>query len=327
MISVVFPTRNRAALLSAALDSLTRQTLPVDRFEVLVVDNGSTDATPEVAQAFQERLGNLRYFLAPRPGLHVGRHRGMQEARGDVLVFADDDIEALPTWLAAIETVFSDSQVAMAGGNNLPLFLQPPPAWLQAMWDQATVPGGRALPPLSLLELRDGQLQFSPYHVFGCNFAIRKSVLQAAGGFHPDGVPRDLIRFRGDGETHVSQFVLDSGLKCVFDPAASVHHKVTPERMTHAYFRQRGFDHGVSDSYSALRRPGSGEQASPASAPRRLAGWGLRQLRHWTMDGQHRAAVRALAAGYQEGYAYHQRVYREDPEVRAWVHKPNYYEE
>ena len=79
-------------------------------------------------------------------------------------------------------------------------------------------------------------------------------ILIAAGGFHPDGMPKELIRFRGDGETHVSRHVAESGLECVFHPGASVHHKVTPERMTYAYFRQRGFNQGVSDSYTQLRQ-------------------------------------------------------------------------
>jgi glucosyl-dolichyl phosphate glucuronosyltransferase len=98
MISVIIPTRNRAELLRAALLSLSLQTLPPEDFEVLVVDNGSTDHTKKVVNGFNG-LMHLRYFFDPTPGLHVGRHRGLREASGEILVYGDDDIEALPTWL------------------------------------------------------------------------------------------------------------------------------------------------------------------------------------------------------------------------------------
>lgn len=327
MISVIFPTRNRADLLAAALESVTRQTLAPEAFEVIVVDNGSTDKTAAVTASFGSRLPNLRYSYTQTPGLHVGRHRGMQEAAGEILVFADDDIEALPSWLSTIRDVFEDPTVGMCGGNNIPLFLQPPPEWLQHLWERSMIAGGRALPPLSLLQLDGHRKQFSPYYVWGCNFAVRKSVLRQAGGFHPDGMPGELIRFRGDGETHVSRFVLESGLRCVFDPAASVYHKVTPERMTVDYFRQRGFAQGVSDSFAALRK------ASPRPWQERLAvmrlakGWARRVKAGLRSHRPQDAALSALREGHSEGYAFHQRAYRDDPNVRAWVHRPTYIEE
>lgn len=325
LISAIFPTRNRAGLLAGALESLTRQTLPRDAFEVIVVDNGSTDNTAAVVASFSERLANLRYSYARTPGLHVGRHQGMQEAGGDILVFADDDIEALPSWLETFRDVFEDPTVAMCGGNNIPLFLQPPPEWLQHLWDRSVVAGGRALAPLSLLQLDRGRHRFSPYFVWGCNFAVRKSVLRQAGGFHPDAMPGELIRYRGDGETHVSRFVLESGLGCVFDAGASVYHKVTPERMTFDYFRQRGFAQGVSDSFTALRNT-SCPSRPWLSIARRMKGWARRTMTELRSDRQH-AALSALREGHSEGYAFHQRAYRDDPDVRAWVHRPTYMEE
>src|SRR5688572_12584126 len=90
--SVIIPTRDRAGLLECCLESLTRQTLPRDEFEVLVVDNGSTDSTPEVAKRFSGRL-NLVYVLEPEPGLHSGRHAGVRNARADVLLFGEDDLD------------------------------------------------------------------------------------------------------------------------------------------------------------------------------------------------------------------------------------------
>ncbi len=328
MLSVIIPTRNRQEFLRAALASLTRQTLPARHFEILVVDNGSRDSTAAMVHALAATLPNLLYLQEPEPGLHAGRHRGMLAAAGEVLVFADDDIEAQPTWLAAIAEGFADPTVAMLGGNNLPLFLAPPPAWLLALWHRSRAEGGLALPTLSILQLPGPARAISPFYVWGCNFAIRKSILVQAGGFHPDGMPNELIRFRGDGETHIAQFVATSGMKSLFHPAATIQHKVTPERMTLDYFRQRGFNQGVSDSYTALRE-GANQPQPLWTLPSRLAhGVGRRLEAAWFNLRSPPEARRARVeewAGYQEGYAFHQDAYRTDESVRAWVHKPTYF--
>jgi len=324
-LSIIIPTRNRADLLASALESLVLQSLATSEYEVLVIDNGSSDHTAEVIVNYQVKLRNLRGIFASEPGLHTGRHAGMKAAQGDVLVFADDDIEALPTWLASIKEAFSDASVAMVGGNNLPMFLEPPPRWLLKMWRGRSRQGMRLLPALSIIELSCNQREISPHLIWGCNFSIRKDVLLAAGGFHPDGMPGELIRFRGDGETHVSDYVKRSGMKSVFHAGATVYHKVTPERMTSEYFRQRGFNQGVSDSYTALRNQNKSDIQVRRSLLRRAAGWGLRKFRDVMRDREVKYALEQMQLGYSEGYAYHQEVYREDSEVRVWVHQEKYF--
>lgn len=328
MISVIIPTRNRAEFLASALGSLLDQALSADQFEILVIDNGSSDHTAAVVKDQNGTHDNLRYFHEPEPGLHAGRHRGLAEANSDTLVFADDDIEALPTWLAAVDEAFADSSVAMVGGNNFPMFMGAPPDWLTALWNRPTDLGGRALPALSILDLPGPPRSISPYLIWGCNFAIRREVLLRAGGFHPDGMPEELIRFRGDGETYVSRFVVESGMKCLFHPGASVYHKVAPERMTYGYFRQRGYNQGVSDSYTVLRSGGT-HARSQRSLPYRCARWGWNQIRSAAARIQTPAATRTALenfnAGHREGYAFHQDAYRADPEVREWVHRERYF--
>lgn len=327
MITVIFPTRNRADLLDAALGSVADQTIDTTSFEVLVIDNGSSDHTQAVVGDWAKRLLNLRYCHEPKPGLHQGRHRGLAEARGDILVFADDDIEAEPSWLQAIADVFSDPYVAMAGGNNRPLFMRPPPDWLRYLWNRESRDGSRSIPSLSIQERPEGQYPICPLQVWGCNFSIRKSVLLAAGGFHPDGMPKELIRFRGDGESYVSRYVEEKGMKCLFDSGVSVYHKVTPERMTIEYFRQRGFNQGVSNSYTQLR----GQVTKPAKRPslaHRAAYLGWNSLRRLGLRGlvARKAwhVLEAQRAGEREGFGFHQSAYRDDPEVRAWVHREHY---
>jgi glycosyltransferase involved in cell wall biosynthesis len=326
MLSVVMPTRDRAPVLRKALASLREQTLPPDRFEVLVVDNGSTDDTRMEIESASEQSANIRYLFDSRPGLHVGRHRGLKEAAGDVLVFADDDIRPTPNWLAAIAENFADPTIAMVGGNNYPDFLAPTPAWLERLWRQPSL-GGQAISMLSVLSLPAGRRDISPLLVWGCNFSIRRQVLLEAGGFHPDAMPPELIRFRGDGETHVSGHVAARGLRCVFDSRASVHHAVPAERMTLEYFRKRAYNQGVSDSYTQLR---AGRDDGPERGVLAFARGIARRLRCRVRElGPQAAELRELRrtveAGWQEGFAYHRMAYRKDVEVRDWVHKADYF--
>ena len=251
-ISVIIPTCNRPDFLKRALVSLTSQTLSQLFFEIIVVDNGPTGETADVAGAFSGVLVNLRYVVEPLPSLHNARHRGIDEAFSDVLAYIDDDSEVGPEWLSALAKAFDDPGVALVGGNNYPEFEFDPPGWLLRWW-QKPVNNGRALGYLSILDFGEGTFEIDPAYIWGCNFAVRKDVLVAVGGFHPDAFPRELVRFRGDGETHVSDTIRSSGFRTVFDSRASVRHFVPKERMTKTYFAQRAFDQGISDSYSDIR--------------------------------------------------------------------------
>ncbi len=327
MISVIIPTRNRAELLTLALGSFTKQILDSALFEILVIDNGSTDCTAGVVNRFCDILPNLKYHHESEPGLHAGRHRGLRESQGDILVFTDDDIEALPEWLKSISEAFEDPEVAMVGGNNLPMFLEQPPSWLLRLWESSEFGEGKAFSPLSILELLTGKRFFSPYYVWGCNFAIRKSVLLQAGGFHPDGVPKELIKFRGDGETHVARFVEKSAKKCLFHPGASVYHKVTPERMTLEYMYQRSFNQGISDSYAELRDEyfHGITVRNKTNKLNKMIRWAYRKVKIMSQrDVEIKKVTIEMGKGYADGYTFHQKAFKTDPEVREWVLKESY---
>jgi len=325
-LSVIIPTRNRAQLLNNCLEALTRQVLRANQFEVLVVDNGSTDSTPDIAHNYANALP-LRYLQAPEPGLHVGRHAGLAAAHANLLVFADDDIVPYPSWLESISSAFTDCSINMVGGNNLPLFEARPPAWLTHWWE-AMPPNRRALGHLSILDWGEVDCDIDPGFIWGCNFSIRREVLLAAGGFHPDGLPEERLRYRGDGETAVSDFVRRRGLRARFVPGATVRHRVSTSRMTPEYFTERSRAQGISDSFADLRRHG-GALPPLWKVYRRL----LTQARTWRTvlrtrkdtDGRMLAAIhRRCATAYLDGYAFHQAEYGKDADFRAWVLKETF---
>lgn len=328
MISVIIPTRNRAVMLAEALESLFHQDLDKNEFEVLVIDNGSKDQTTEVLDQYRDKIINFHTFYESEPGLHVGRHLGLKEARGEVLVFIDDDIEANKSWLSSIATAFSDSDVVLAGGNNLPLFIEPPPEWLLKMWRRSNGKSYKAITELSVIEFDYTSCsEISPYLVWGCNFAIRKNILLKAGGFHPDGMPKDLLMYRGDGETHISRYIADNRLKCIFIPGATIKHKVTPERMSVDYFKRRGFSEGISHSYTLLRNKGLYKRSGVVDLIRKSLSVVKRLFREWKLDTEVSRVLAIYRLGFKEGFNFHQQAYMESNEIRSWVHKATYIEE
>ena len=312
-LSVIIPTRNRANMLKRALVSIAKQNLSQQCFETIVVDNGSTDDTRVVVDSFVEKMPNLRYFYEPAPGLHVGRHKGLKEAKADILVYADDDIEAFPTWLEGIAKAFEDKDVMLVSGKNLPKFETEPPDWIIRMWSQAHNEN-RVLGALSILDFGDSIKEITPYYVFGCNFSIRKSILLEAKGFHPDAMPQELIRFRGDGESHVSRYILEQGYKALYHPKASVYHVIPKSRMTEDYFCGRAYNEGISNSYTQIRNF------------RKIAKgiMKLRRIKQGLICCFSSKLEAKIQKSYWDGYLYHQREVKSDPSLYEWIIKENY---
>jgi glycosyltransferase involved in cell wall biosynthesis len=99
-VSVIVPTYNRASLLKRLLESLREQTYPADKFEVLVVDDGSTDETPQVVEEFARSAPfAVRYFRQPRKGPAAARNLGIQQSRGEIVAFVDSDVTVAKDWL------------------------------------------------------------------------------------------------------------------------------------------------------------------------------------------------------------------------------------
>lgn len=335
LLSIIIPTRNRAKYLVNALESITKQTFPQEEFEVIVVDNGSTDNTKEVVNSFQTKLKNLKYFYENTPGLHVGRHKGLKESTADILVYADDDIEAFPTWLEGIHESLKSKDVVLVGGKNLPNFESEPPAWIKKMWNQK-MKYGNVLGYLSILDFGDEVKEINPSYVFGCNFSIRKETLEVAGGFHPDGMPSELIKFRGDGESYVSRYILEKGYKTVYNPKASVYHLVSNSRMTLGYFEQRAYNQGISDSYSEIRYSKERDASTLTFSGKtyiilpkiikmlRVLFSKMFKVFDLLKDPGSIIIKSRINRAYKKGYRYHQNEVRTDNWLFKWVMKENY---
>ena len=295
-----------------------------------MVDNGSSDHTAVVARRYGQQL-QLVYVAAPEPGLHVGRHAGMRQARSRILMFADDDIEAEPTWVDAVTGAFRDPAVVLVGGNNLPRFESAPPPWLLELW-QAGEGNRRMVGHLSVSHLGEGSFEIDAEDVWGCNFSIRREALLEAGGFHPDAMPTDLLRYRGDGETHISRWINAAGKKVLFASLASVHHWVPDDRMTPDYFCRRYFAQGISASYSAIR------SNRGLLSRRQLLRHQIDFVRYYSryktvawlggtagMSKDLALIMASARKAHRAGFRFHQDEAAGSPELMAWILKPDYF--
>lgn len=240
-ISIVIATYNRAALLRDCLEQLARQRFePGD--EVLVVDNASTDDTPQVIQRAAERFPvTLRAVRERTPGKTPALNAGIAAARGDVLGLTDDDVLVSEDWLEQIRRIFSDPTLALVGGRVDPWWEQPPPTWL------AFDPGrkyGRMSSPLALLHYGEAQ-PLGGRTAVGANMAVRREVLDAVGGFSAH-----LGRRRGTllcGEDHeFCQRVVRTGYRCEYRPDLRVRHWVPASRLTLSYYARWFYWSGIT---------------------------------------------------------------------------------
>jgi hypothetical protein len=156
--------------------------------------------------------------------------------------------------------------------------------------------------------------------------------IEAAGGFHPDGFPREMIRFRGDGETHVTNVIRNRGWTTIFDSEASVHHHVPLVRMTRAYFEERAFAQGISDSFAAVRRY-RGHSFGLRHRTESLLRSRIKIARElWHGFGFRSDVIQrelleirlATLRAWVKGYTYHQSAIREDAGLLSWVLKEGY---
>lgn len=326
-LSVIIPTRNRADTLQATLYSIENQSLDQSFFEVIVCDNDSTDKTSVISKSFANKFNNFQYVKTIEPGLHVGRNEGFQMAKGDILVYVDDDIEAFPEWLETINDVFQDQNVMLVGGKNLPKWEVTPPMWALDMWKPNKC-GERINGWFSIIDLGENMKEVDPNFVWGCNYSVRKKIITTTKGFHPDGMPQELIEYRGDGETAISEYIKKQGYKAIYHPGASVYHLVSEKRLTLEYLYMRGFNQGVSNSYAKTRNPLTSHIYKDFSLLIMIK----QLIRHiinaskfdFKKHQRTSNAFEKINKGVKDGYNYHQLRLKENVSLYNWVIKDNY---
>jgi glucosyl-dolichyl phosphate glucuronosyltransferase len=249
-ITVILCTYNRCQSLATALESLAASQLPdAVKWEILVVDNRSSDRTREVVEDFSSRYpGRFRYIFEKQPGKSHALNTGIREAYGELLAFMDDDVTVAPTWLHNLTAPLKDAEWAGVGGCILPAGTFSPPRWLAL-----DGPYGMAGPLYAHFDLGDKahELDRPPY---GANMAFPKAVFEKYGGFRIDLGPSPGSAM-GHDDTELGRRLMDAGERLLYEPTAVVYHQIPENRVSESYFLKWWFDYGRAQVRSTGKRP------------------------------------------------------------------------
>jgi glycosyltransferase involved in cell wall biosynthesis len=246
--TVAIITYNRSRYLRETLAGLALQDYPAGEWELLVVDNNSTDGTADVVASFSGSEAPPRRIVETRQGLDHGRNRAIAEARGDVVVLADDDILMQPDWLSQlVGPIESDKAraIGVVGGEVVPVFPDGLPPWLEGAHGPLGFRGDAG-------PLAPGQAPM------GANFAFPKWVFGRVGAFKTE-LDRQGSSLFGGGDSDMIRRVRAAGLEAWFVPGARVLHQMPAARLTLKYALRHAFDSArsrVVDGTQLLREAG-----------------------------------------------------------------------
>lgn len=232
LISVVLCTYNRCQLMAAALRSVCEQTLTPSRYEVIVVDNNSSDGTRQHVVEVRRQFPHVRYCFEARQGLSHGRNAGFQAARGRYIAYIDDDCTVPKEWLNIARDVIERAAPALFGGPYQPFYNSPKPRWYRDSY--GAYDGG----PVARLLGRNEYLS-------GTNLFIRGELLKQLSGFNIDvGMVGDRL---GYGEETAFQRRIRNAYPeevIYYEPRLTVFHLVRSEKMTLVWCAKQMFVSG-----------------------------------------------------------------------------------
>jgi GT2 family glycosyltransferase len=249
-ISVVVCSYNGQSTLGECLNALTRLEYP--DYEVIVVDDGSTDQTAQIAREF-----GFPVISTENRGLSSARNTGWQAATGEIVAYIDDDAYPDVHWLTYLAHTFTTTDYAGVGGPNVPPDNDGPVADCVA-----NAPGG----PIHVL-LSDREAE----HIPGCNMAFRRSALEAVGGFDPR------LRVAGD-DVDLCWRIQESGWKLGFNPSAMVWHR--RRNCIGGYWKQQ-VGYGKAEALLEQKWPEKYNTAGHIRWAGRIYGQALTQIASW----------------------------------------------
>ena len=246
-VSVNICTYNRCGMLSEALESVLAQEIhDGGRYEVIVVDNNSTDETRQVVESFVARgHENLRYVFEGRQGLSYARNAAVSAARSPILAFTDDDVRVKPDWVATIKRMLDNHpEVDCVGGKVLPHWTFAPPSWLTSeQWA-----------PLALVDYGDQPFYVNAGHqlcLITANMAIRRDALERIGGFQP-ALQRIQNRVGSMEDHELLVRLWKTDRQGLYTPELVVTAGVASDRLSKKYHRRWRMGHGYFHAMARL---------------------------------------------------------------------------
>jgi glucosyl-dolichyl phosphate glucuronosyltransferase len=221
-LSIVICSYNRGNYIFAALESLRKQDLSKDFFEIVVVDNNSTDNTFEVVKRFESENPDLNFIYTKETnqGLSFARNKGIEVSKGEFIVFIDDDAVAKEDFAKNLLAHFAEYQEYSAiGGKVLPIFEnEEEPVWMSKYIERL----------VSKVDYGDKIQDFRKKYPVGCNMAFRKEVFTKVGTFNTE------LNLRSD-DKYIFNKISKAKLKVLYAYDVVVWHNIEKERTTDAF--------------------------------------------------------------------------------------------
>ena len=262
--SIIICTYNREKLLPLALNSIIKQTLSVDKFEVILVDNNSTDSSPKIFSDFARTNPdiNARYITESKQGLSFARNRGIREAAGDIVTFMDDDALLDPEF-GRVNVEFFDKHpgINAIGGKILLHFLTCKPFWLNPFLSSL----------LGYFNPGSKESRFRRTYFRGSNMSFRLSLFEKYDPFNT-GLGRVGKNLEGSEEKEIFYRLKNAGEEIWYVPDAIVLHLVPEERTGIDFIRRQATGAGTSQRKMVLSR---GKASYIFSMLREIAKWGI----------------------------------------------------
>lgn len=263
-ISLVIATFNGAKRITGALKSLTRQTLDKELWDVVVVNNNSTDNTAEVVEKFiaEHPELHIRLVSESRQGLSYARNRGIDETDGDYIAIMDDDEVASPALLAEyFEFLDTHPYAVAAGGKITPYYLSQRPKWMCRITER---------PIAGTLDLGKEIILFPEGKYFGGgNMCLRRTAIEYYGKFDTN-LGRRGSKLLGGEEKELYMRYYASGENIYYLPNAEIKHVIGRERLSKPYFKAVCYRIGQSER---IRTLGISQKAFSARLRSELVKW------------------------------------------------------
>ena len=251
--TVLIATYNRAQILGSAIEAvLAQRTGPDFQWELLIVDNNSSDDTRAVVERY---VGvspvPVRYLFEAQQGKSHALNAGLGQARGAIVAFTDDDVLVPPEWLATAAAMLDRWDADGGGGRVLPRWETAPPSWLA---NSARLRGQLALMEVETQHMLQYPLR-GPGNIWGANMVFRRSIFDQIGLFNVELGPVGGRPVNSE-DLDIVERALQSGRKVVYDPELVVYHRVPIQRMRMSYFRRWAFVTGQGMALRGTHRPG-----------------------------------------------------------------------
>ena len=207
--------------------------------ELIIVDNNSTDHTPQVVESFRSACpSQLRYVCETNVGLSYARNRGIKEASGNIVAFVDDDVFFDEAWLNELQKAFNDNhEISCAGGNSIPKFDADQPSWITENVLRLYGSTGSG---------DHDKFMIFPEYPAGLNMAFRKDVFAQVGDFNTR-LGRIKNSLLSNEEREIFYRISEADLKVFYASQAVLYHRIPRDRMSKSWVVKRFYWQGISD--------------------------------------------------------------------------------